>query len=144
MQQNTLTSIVKHCRNILRDNEGLSGDGTALRNITFLLILKLLEHQFGKEIDIDNYEYDFSHIEEGDIEQHKKKLFCGVGDRNMEQVADEQPRDQRTGYRPEANTLELKLADPISDTDCKKDRQFGMLRHIGRQPVHGASAKLKR
>ncbi len=69
-----LVNIFKNCLNILRDNEGLTGD-KALRNMTYLLTLKSIEQHFGKEIDIDNYEYDFSHIVENDIEQHKKILL---------------------------------------------------------------------
>jgi hypothetical protein len=37
----------------LRDNEGLTGD-KALRNMSYFLILKLIEPRLGKEIDIDN------------------------------------------------------------------------------------------
>ena len=59
---------------ILRDNEGLTGD-KALRNLSYLLILKLLEPHFGVDIDIDNYDYDFSHIEDEMIEKHKNKLL---------------------------------------------------------------------
>jgi type I restriction enzyme M protein len=40
-----------------------------------LLILKLLEPHFGGEINIDDYEYDFSHIEDEMIEKHKNKLL---------------------------------------------------------------------
>jgi len=42
----------------LRDNEGLTGE-KALRTLSYLLILKLLESHFGGEINIDDYEYDF-------------------------------------------------------------------------------------
>ena len=68
-----LTQLFKNCLNIMRDNEGLTGE-KALRNLSYLLILKLLEPRIG-EIDIDNYEYDFSHIEDEMIEKHKKKLL---------------------------------------------------------------------
>jgi type I restriction enzyme M protein len=70
----TLISVFKSCLNILRDNEGLTGE-KALRNLSYLLILKLLEPHFGSEIDIDDYEYDFSHIEDEMIEKHKNKLL---------------------------------------------------------------------
>ncbi len=69
-----LTQLFKNCLNIMRDNEGLTGE-KALRNLSYLLILKLLEPRVGDEIDIDNYEYDFSHIEDGLIETHKHKLL---------------------------------------------------------------------
>jgi len=70
----TLISVFKSCLNIMRDNEGLTGE-KALRNLSSLLILKLLEPHFGGEINIDNYEYDFSHIEDEMIEKHKNKLL---------------------------------------------------------------------
>ena len=69
-----LISVFKSCLNILRDNEGLTGE-KALRTLSFLLILKLLEPHFRGEIDIDNYEYDFTHIEDEMIEKHKNKLL---------------------------------------------------------------------
>jgi type I restriction enzyme, S subunit len=70
----TLISVFKNCLNILRDNEGLTGE-KALRTLSYLLILKLLEPHFGGEINIDDYEYDFSHIEDELIEKHKNKLL---------------------------------------------------------------------
>ena len=70
----TLISVFKSCLNILRDNEGLTGE-KALRTLSHLLILKLLEPHFGGEIKIDDYEYDFSHIEDEMIEKHKNKLL---------------------------------------------------------------------
>ena len=50
----------------MRDNEGLTGE-KALRNLSYLLILKLLEPQFGNVIKIDDYEYDFDDDEEKEI-----------------------------------------------------------------------------
>jgi type I restriction enzyme S subunit len=70
----TLISVFKNCLNMLRDNEGLTGE-KALRTLSYLLILKSLEPHFGGEIDIDDYEYDFSHIEDVMIEKHKNKLL---------------------------------------------------------------------
>ena len=70
----TLISVFKSCLNMLRDNEGLTGE-KALRTLSYLLILKLLEPHFGGEINIDDYEYNFSHIEDEMIEKHKKKLL---------------------------------------------------------------------
>ena len=69
-----LINIFKNCLDILRDNEGLTGD-KALRNLSYFLILKLIEPHLSKEIDIDNYGYDFSHIEDDNIEMHKTKLL---------------------------------------------------------------------
>ncbi len=72
-----LINVFKSCLNILRDNEGLTGE-KALRTLSYLLILKLLEPHFSGEIDIDNYEYDFSEIDDQNIEGHKKKLLSIV------------------------------------------------------------------
>ena len=69
-----LTNEFKNFLNILRDNEGLTGE-KALRNMSYLLILKLIEPRFGVEIDIDNYDYDFSHIEDDMVLGHKNKLL---------------------------------------------------------------------
>jgi type I restriction-modification system DNA methylase subunit/restriction endonuclease S subunit len=70
----TLINVFKTCLNILRDNEGLTGE-KALRTMSYLLILKLLEPHFGAEINIDDYDYDFSHIEDEMVEKHKNKLL---------------------------------------------------------------------
>ena len=67
----TIINVFKSCLTILRDNEGLTGE-KALRNMSYLLILKLLEPHFGNKINIDDYKYDFSHIEDEMIENHKK------------------------------------------------------------------------
>lgn len=73
--KSVLINIFKNCLNILRDNEGLTGE-KALRNLSYLLILKLIEPHFGGEIDIDNYDYNFaSHFEEDVIEINKNKLL---------------------------------------------------------------------
>ena len=69
-----LTTIFKHCLDVLRDSEHLTGD-KALRTLAHLLDLRLLEPQFGKTIDIDEYNYDFSHIDPDNVERHKKKLL---------------------------------------------------------------------
>lgn len=70
----TLISVFKSCLNILRDNEGLTGE-KALRTLSYLLILKLLEPHFGDEINMDDYEYDFIDIKDEMIEKHKNKLL---------------------------------------------------------------------
>ena len=75
--KNTLTTIFKYCLDVLRDNEHLTGD-KALKTLSYLLNLRLLEFQFGKTIDIDNFNYDFSHIEDNNIDNHKKKLLSIV------------------------------------------------------------------
>jgi type I restriction-modification system DNA methylase subunit/restriction endonuclease S subunit len=72
--KSSLVNVFKGCLNILRDNEGLTGE-KALRTLSYLLILKLLEPHFGSEIDIDNYEYDFSHIDDDMVANHRSKLL---------------------------------------------------------------------
>jgi type I restriction-modification system DNA methylase subunit len=62
-----LINIFKCCLNILRDNEGLTGE-KALRNLSYFLVLRLIEPRIGKEIDLENYEYDFSDYEFSDDE----------------------------------------------------------------------------
>ena len=58
--KNLLTQTFKSCLNIMRDNEGLTGE-KALRNLSYLLTLKLIEPHIGKEINFENYEYDFDY-----------------------------------------------------------------------------------
>jgi type I restriction-modification system DNA methylase subunit/restriction endonuclease S subunit len=70
----TLINVFKNCLNMLRDNEGLTGE-KALRTLSYLLILKLLEPHLDGEIDINNYDFDFSHIEDDVVDKHKEKLL---------------------------------------------------------------------
>lgn len=86
--KHTLITVFKSCLNVLRDNEGLTGE-KALRNLSYFLILKLIEPHFGKEIDIDNYHYDFSHIEDDMVERHKRKLLEIVRFTNLVQEKEE-------------------------------------------------------
>ena len=85
-----LISVFKSCLNILRDNEGLTGE-KALRTLSYLLILKLLEPHFGGDIDIDNcYEYDFaSYFEEHVIEPNKIRLLQIVRFSNLSNEKDD-------------------------------------------------------
>tara|TARA_B100001250_G_scaffold412517_1_gene443935 strand:- start:381 stop:2993 length:2613 start_codon:yes stop_codon:yes gene_type:complete len=69
----TLTTMLKSCLDILRDAEGITGD-KALRNLSYLLILKLIEPKLD-EMNIYNYTYDFSDIEDEYIEPTKKKTL---------------------------------------------------------------------
>lgn len=70
----TFINAFKICLNMMRDNEGLTGE-KALRNMSYVLILKLIEPHIGNDIDIDNYDFDFSHIEDEMIETHKTRLL---------------------------------------------------------------------
>jgi type I restriction enzyme M protein len=73
-EKSKLIHIFKNCLDIMRDLEGLTGE-KALRNMSYLLTLKLLEPRIGVEIDMDNYDYDFSEVEDDMIEQTKHKLL---------------------------------------------------------------------
>jgi len=78
-----LISVFKSCLNVLRDNEGLTGD-KALRNLSYLLILKLIEPHLGGEINIDDYDYKFSEYFTDDVlENNKNKLLKNVRFSNL-------------------------------------------------------------
>lgn len=66
-------SLLNGWLDTLRDCEGITGE-KALKNCSYLLILKLIEPIF-TEIGIDNYPYDFSHISDENVENHKNKLL---------------------------------------------------------------------
>jgi len=81
--KSTLQNIFKSCLNILRDNEGLTGE-KALRTMSQLLILKFLEPHFDNEIDIDNYEYKFDeYFDDAVLEKNKNKLLYIVRFSNL-------------------------------------------------------------
>ena len=86
-----LISVFKSCLDILRDSEGITGE-KALRNMSYLLILKLIEPRLGNEIDIDNYPYELDHLDV-DIDKHKNRLleisrFSNLIKENPEDVTD--------------------------------------------------------
>jgi type I restriction-modification system DNA methylase subunit len=60
-----MSTLFSSCMNILRDNESLTGD-KALRNLSYLLVLKLIEPMIGNEIDLENFDYSLP-------EQYKSK-----------------------------------------------------------------------
>jgi type I restriction enzyme M protein len=78
----SLTTLFSYCLDVLRNNEHLTGD-KALRTLAHLLDLRLLEQQFGTQIDIDNYDYDFSSYEDEVIEKHRAKLLNVVRFSNL-------------------------------------------------------------
>jgi type I restriction-modification system DNA methylase subunit len=72
--QNNLVSIFKYCLLQLR-SEGIIGD-KALQTLSCFLILKMIEPCLGVSIDIENYEYDFQHLEqEGTYEEWKETFM---------------------------------------------------------------------
>lgn len=70
----TLLNGFRYCIRVLRDNECITGE-KALRNLSYLLTLKLIEPHIGRDINIEGYTYDFSHIDDAYVEQHRSKLF---------------------------------------------------------------------
>ena len=68
----TLKGIFHKCLDILR-SEGVHTD-KALRNLSYILILKLVEPQFRTTIDIQNYPYEYS-VEDDIVEPHKAILM---------------------------------------------------------------------
>jgi type I restriction-modification system DNA methylase subunit len=86
--KNKLSTIFNYCLDVLRNNEHLTGD-KALRTLAHLLDLRLLESQFGNQIDIDNYEYDFSSYEDGIVDKHKAKLLKMVRFSNLAKEKEE-------------------------------------------------------
>jgi len=83
-----LSTIFNYCLDVLRNNEHLTGD-KALRTLAHLLDLRLLEPQFGNQIDIDTYDYDFSSYEDEIIEKHKAKLLSMVRFSNLAKEKEE-------------------------------------------------------
>ena len=69
-----MKKLFNYCLDILRNSEHLTGD-KALRTLAHLLDLRLLEPQFGKQIDIDNYDKYIFEYDDKTNEQHKAKLL---------------------------------------------------------------------
>ena len=59
--KSNLSTIFNYCLGVLRDMKHLTGD-KALTALSHILTLRLLESRFGKQIDIDNYEYVLVHM----------------------------------------------------------------------------------
>ncbi len=72
-----LINLFKNILNILRNNETLIGD-KALRTMSYLLVLKLIEPHINKTIDINNYQFDFSHIHPNIKDKYKEQLFNAI------------------------------------------------------------------
>ena len=64
-----MSTLFSGCMNILRDNESLTGD-KALRNLSYLLVLRLIEPMIGGEIDLESMDYPFP-----DVYRPKKDKF---------------------------------------------------------------------
>jgi type I restriction-modification system DNA methylase subunit/restriction endonuclease S subunit len=73
-KRSMLKNMLKQFLDILRDSEGLTGE-KALRNISYLLTLKLIEPRIGQEIKMDEYDFDFSHILDDMVVEYRAKLM---------------------------------------------------------------------
>lgn len=82
----TLKTFYSKCFNILRDNEHLTGY-KALRNLSYLLILKLLEPKLNKINFRDYDEYNFN-IEDNEVIEELFKLtrFSYLGESNEDNI----------------------------------------------------------
>lgn len=88
MEKVSLINLFKSCLNILRDGEGLTGE-KALRNMSYLLIIKLIEPHINKTVIIDDYKFDFSHIDDSIVEAIKKQLFTNIKFSNLAKNKDD-------------------------------------------------------
>ena len=70
--KSTLIQVLRNCLDIMRDGSGLTGE-KALRNLAYLMVLKLLEPRMN-QIGIDDYEYEWQ-VEDHLVETHKQKLL---------------------------------------------------------------------
>jgi type I restriction enzyme S subunit len=75
-----LISVFNSCLDIMR-GEGLTND-KALKNLSYFIVLILIEPHFGVEIDIDDYDYIFE-VEDDKLAMHKQKLLTIVRFSNL-------------------------------------------------------------
>lgn len=72
MDKDTLINVFNNCLNVLRDCEALTGE-KALRNLTYLFTLKLIEPRIDNGINLSEYQFTIpSHYE--DLDTFKKML----------------------------------------------------------------------
>jgi len=75
-----LINVFNSCLDIMR-GEGLTND-KALKNLSYFIVLILIEPHFGIEINIDDYDYIFE-VEDDKIAMHKQKLLTIVRFSNL-------------------------------------------------------------
>jgi type I restriction enzyme, S subunit len=75
-----LISVFNSCLDIMR-GEGLTND-KALKNLSYFIVLILIEPHFGVEINIDDYDYIFE-VEDDKLAMHKQKLLTIVRFSNL-------------------------------------------------------------
>jgi len=130
-----LSSFFSSCMNIMRDKgDFLTGD-KALRNLSYLLIFKLIEPKIGTEIDFDEVEYDLS----GYTPAIRKKLkthyiyfskFCTAKDEDLcsvfqtlwNRIFSVHPKTK--DFFPSDKKLEMKQATIRSLTDKLANLDF--------------------
>jgi type I restriction-modification system DNA methylase subunit len=83
-----LTNMFNRCLDILRNKEALTGTD-ALRNLSWLLTLKMLEPHFGHQINIESHPYDFSDLEDEDAEVIRDKVLQIVRFSNLAKEKEE-------------------------------------------------------
>jgi type I restriction enzyme M protein len=113
-----LTTLFKYCLDVLRDNEHLTGD-KALRTLSHLLNLRLIENQFGNQINIDTFEYNFDHIEDSCITDYKAKLLLLVRFSNLAKEQDDNLPNQMKGLWDDILSVH-----PITKNIFLKDKGF--------------------
>lgn len=78
--------------NILRDNDALTGE-KALKNMSYFIILKLIEPHIGKTINFDEYDYDFSEIQDDAIDKVKSDIIPLTKFSNIIKLANSDKKD---------------------------------------------------
>lgn len=71
---------------LLRNAEAITGE-KALRNISYLLTLKLIEPHIGNEIKIDEYDFDFSFVDNPEL--YRTRLMNVVRFSNLSSIPEE-------------------------------------------------------
>ena len=85
-----LINAFNNCLDIMRV-EGLTNE-KALRNLSYFIVLILIEPHFGNEINIDDYEYDFSEVQDDLIEDFKNKLLTIVRFSKLSNIKEDIPK----------------------------------------------------
>lgn len=87
MDKSALIQVFKNSLDILRDNEGLTGE-KALRNLSYLLILKLIEPHLDGAIDIDNYNFELE-AKYDNADSHRQRLLEVIRFSNLSKEKDD-------------------------------------------------------
>jgi hypothetical protein len=96
-----LVNIFKECLEIIKKEELLK-NRKALKNLSYLLILKLIEPHFkyGGEINIDHCsKYDFTEIKDSMVDIHKNFLLKMVRFSNLTEEAAKEFTEEKTLFK---------------------------------------------